>query len=121
MAELPAPLAQPSGEGGRGPRRKEAPVLPLGETVCGTATSEEITQNIRIVVAIGILRLAEYISSSPARTCNSPQSVFEGRLPAATSRVQFKIGRSTIRDYEERRTSAHITASNLSRRIMERK
>src|ERR1700687_1036140 len=44
---------------------------------------------------------------------------FEGR-PAATSRVQFKSGRSTIRDYQKRRSFSRKTFSNISRRIMGR-
>jgi len=55
-------------------------VLPLAETVCAKATAEEISQKISNVVAIRMHRGAKYISSSPARTCNSPPSVLEGRL-----------------------------------------
>jgi hypothetical protein len=50
-----------------------------------------------------------------------PQSVLKGDSPAATSRVQFKNGRSTIRDYEKRRSFSRKTLSNISRRIMGRR
>jgi len=86
--ELGAPLSDPlehaGGEGARPAIGMGSPSRRVLREDCANPLAQENSSRTKSTRTARAKRRAEYISSSPARTCNAPQTVFqEGFLVAA--------------------------------------